>query len=154
MTCHVMAWRSTRCQTRTVDTRETVNELLRRITVGDPTNIAELYAEQISWKLNWPTGDYAAVAPWIQQRSTRDGVEQHYRLIAEHHIAKLSSAEVNSVLVDGVDAVVLGELHNTAAPTGRSYDAAFALHLTVLDGLITRHHIYEDSLSVLRAFTG
>jgi len=135
-----------------VDTRETVNELLRRITVGDPANIAELYAEQISWKLNWPTGDYADVVPWIQQRSTRGGVEQHYRLIAEHHIAKPGSAEVNSVLVDGADAVVLGELHNTAAPTGRSYDAAFALHLTVVNGLITRHHVYEDSLSVLRAF--
>lgn len=77
MTCHVIAWRSAKCQTRTVDTRETVNELLRRIAVGDPTSIAELYAEQISWKLNWPTGDYADVVPWIQQRSTRGGVEQH-----------------------------------------------------------------------------
>lgn len=58
------------------------------------------------------------------------------------------------VLVDDADAVVLGELQNTAAPTGRSYQAAFALHLTVVDGLITGHHIYEDSLSVFRAFTG
>jgi len=137
-----------------VDTRETVDELLRRIAVGNPTSIAELYAEQISWKLNWPTGDYAGVVPWIEHRSNRAGVEQHYRLIAEHHIAKLSAAEVNSVLVDGADAVVLGELHNTAAATGRSYDAAFALHLTVVDGRITRHHVYEDSLSVLRAFAG
>lgn len=137
-----------------MDTRETVNELLRRIAVGDHTKIAELYAEQISWKLNWPTGDYTDIVPWIQQRSTRAGVEEHYKLIAEHHIAQLSSADVSFVLVDGADAVVLGELRNTAAPTGRSYEAAFALHLTVVDGLITRHHIYEDSLSVFRAFTG
>jgi ketosteroid isomerase-like protein len=137
-----------------VDTRETVNELLQRIAVGDHTRIAELYAEQISWKLAWPTGDYTDTVPWIQQRSTRAGVEQHYQLIAEHHIAQLSSANVSLVLVDGANAVVVGELHNTAAPTGRSYRAAFALHLTVLDGLITGHHIYEDSLSVFRAFTG
>ncbi|MGW0158987.1 nuclear transport factor 2 family protein [Mycobacterium sp. NPDC003323] len=136
-----------------MDTRETVNELLRRIAVGDPTEVAALYAEQISWKLNWPDDDYADTVPWIRQRSTRAGVAQHYALIAEHHIAELSSAEVHSVLVDGADAVVFGELHNTAAPTGRSYTAAFALHLTVVDGLITRHHIYEDSLSVFRAFT-
>lgn len=28
----------------------------------------------------------------------------------------------------------------------------FALHLTVEDGLITRHHMYEDSLAVAEAF--
>lgn len=42
-------------------TRETVNELLRRIAGGDHTKIAELYAEQISWKLAWPTDDYKSV---------------------------------------------------------------------------------------------
>ncbi|ORB29962.1 hypothetical protein [Saccharopolyspora erythraea NRRL 2338] [Mycolicibacterium parafortuitum] len=149
-----MVRRSSDCQTRVVNTRGTVNELLRRIASGNQAHIAELYAEQISWKLNWPAGDYANVTPWIRQRSTRAGVEEHFRLIADHHIARLSSAEVISVLVDGDDAVVLGELHNTAEPTGRSYDAAFALHVTVENGLITRHHIYEDSLSVFRAFAG
>lgn len=137
-----------------MSTRETVNELLRRIAAGDHEKIAELYAERVSWKLNWPIGDYAGVVPWIQQRSTRAGVEDHFRLIADNHVANHSSAEVFSVLVEGSDAVVLGELHNTAGPTGCSYEAAFALHLTVENGLITRHHVYEDSLSVFRAFTG
>ncbi|WP_395311652.1 nuclear transport factor 2 family protein [Mycobacterium sp. AMU20-3851] len=135
-----------------MDTRETVTELLRRIAAGDPTKIAELYAERISWKLNWPAGDYTDTVPWIRQRSTRAGVAEHFRLIADHHIADQSSADVHSVLVDGADAIVLGDFHNTAKSTGRSYDAAFALHLTVENGLITRHHVYEDSLSVLRAF--
>jgi ketosteroid isomerase-like protein len=48
--------------------------------------------------------------------------------------------------------VVLGEVAHTAKPTGRSYVAAFALHLTVADGWITRYHIYEDSLAVAEAF--
>lgn len=154
MTSQVMARRTAECQTRSMGTRETVDELLRRIASGDPAQIAELYAETISWKLNWPAGDYAEVLPWIQQRCTRAGVEEHFRLIADNHVAKLSSAQVNCVLVDGADAVVLGELHNTTGSTGRSDDAAFALHVTVVDGLITRHHVYEDSLSVFRAFTG
>lgn len=62
------------------------------------------------------------------------------------------AAQVSAILVDGDDAVVLGTLDKTAKPTGRSYAAAFALHLTVRDGLITRHHVYEDSLAVARAF--
>lgn len=76
----------------------------------------------------------------------------HFRLIAEHHVGDRSSATVTAIVVDGDDAVVLGELRNTARSTGRSYAAAFALHLTVKDGLITRHHIYEDSLAVMQAF--
>lgn len=85
-----------------VSTRETVNELLRRIAAGDPGRIAELYAEEVSWKLSWPAGDHMGVVPWIQQRSTRAGVEEHFRLIADHHVAKQSSAEVFSVLVDAL----------------------------------------------------
>ncbi len=135
-----------------MDTRETVTELLCRIAAGDPTKIAELYAEQISWQLNWPDGDYTESLPWIRQRDTRAGVAEHFRLIAEYHVTEQSTAEVHSVLVDGSEAIVLGAFHNTAKSTGRQYDAAFALHLTVEDGLITRHHVYEDSLSVMRAF--
>jgi uncharacterized protein len=133
-------------------TRKTVEELLRRIANGDPEKIAQLYADVVDWLLDWPEGDYAQTVPWIRRRSTRAGVADHYRLINEHHVPQESAARVHAVLVDGPDAVVLGELVNTAKPTGRRYVAAFALHLTVVDGLITRHHVYEDSLAVARAF--
>lgn len=75
-----------------VNTREIVNELLRRVAAGDHHTTAE----QVAWKLSWPTGDYAGVVPWIQQRSTRAGVEDHFRLIAHNHVAKQSSVEVFS----------------------------------------------------------
>ncbi|WP_433559681.1 nuclear transport factor 2 family protein [Pseudonocardia xinjiangensis] len=135
-----------------MDTRETVTRLLERIALGDPEKIAELYADHVDWKLDWPPGDHSRSVPWIRDRSTRAGVAEHFRLIGEHHVAGRSSAEIEAVLVDGPDAVVLGELRNTAKPTGRSYVAAFALHLTVEHGVITRHHVYEDSLAVWDAF--
>jgi ketosteroid isomerase-like protein len=135
-----------------VDTRETVDELLRRVADGAPEKIAELYAADVDWMLDWPDDDYSQTVPWIRHRSTRAGVADHFRLIAEHHVPDESSATVGAVLVDGTDAMVLGEFHNTAKPTGRRYVAAFALHLTVEHGLITRHHVYEDSLAVAGAF--
>ena len=134
-----------------MDTRETVDELLRRVADGAPEKIAELYADDVDWMLDWPDGDYSQTVPWIRHRSTRAGVADHFRLIGEHHVPDESSATVGAVLVDGTDAMVLGEFHNTAKPTGRRYVAAFALHLTV-ERLITRHHVYEDSLAVARAF--
>jgi ketosteroid isomerase-like protein len=62
------------------------------------------------------------------------------------------ATEVERVLIDGDEAVVLGEIRQTARSTGRAYRARFALHLTVERGLITRHHVYEDSPAVAQAF--
>jgi ketosteroid isomerase-like protein len=135
-----------------VNTRETVDDLLRRIAAGDPERIAQLFAEEVDWKLDWPEGDYAQTLPWIRHRSTRADAADNFREIGEHHVPGESDARVHAVLVDGADAVVLGEVAHTAKPTGRSYVAAFALHLTVVDGLIARYHVYEDSLAVAQAF--
>nr|WP_235747363.1 hypothetical protein [Nocardia coffeae] len=59
---------------------------------------------------------------------------------------------IERILVDGPDAVVLGEICQTARPTARAYRSRFALHLTIENGLIVRYHVYEDTLAVARAF--
>lgn len=135
-----------------MDTRETVEELLRRIATGDPEQIAQLYADELDWRLNWPDGDYTQTVPWIRHRGRGAEMADHFRLLAEHQVPGESAVRVDAVLVDGADAVVLGEFAHTAKPTGRHYVGAFALHVTVVDGLITRQHIYEDSLAVAQAF--
>jgi ketosteroid isomerase-like protein len=135
------------------NTRTVVEELLRRIGEGDPERIAELYAERSDWKLDWPEAEHGrAATPWIRHRSTRADAAAHYRELGEYHVPEEVATEVERILVDGDDAVVLGEIRQTARPTGRAYRARFALHLTVEDGLVTRHHVYEDSLAVARAF--
>ncbi|MFW6690157.1 nuclear transport factor 2 family protein [Streptomyces sp. MAR4 CNX-425] len=136
-----------------MDTRAVVEELLRRIGGGDPEHIAELYAEHGDWKLNWPDAEHGRPAtPWIRHRSTRADAAAHFREIAEHHVPEAAATTVEHLLVDGDDAVVLGEIRQTARSTGRAYRARFALRLTVEDGLVTRHHVYEDSLAVAQAF--
>ncbi|MFH8614209.1 nuclear transport factor 2 family protein [Streptomyces sp. NPDC017979] len=141
--------------TATESTRDVVSELLRRIGEGDPERIAQLYAEQGDWKLSWPEVEHdRAATPWIRHRSTRADAAAHYRALAEHHVPERAATAVERILVDGDDAVVLGEIRQTARATGRAYRARFALHLTVEDGLVTRHHVYEDSLAVTRAFGG
>ncbi|MFD7491105.1 nuclear transport factor 2 family protein [Streptomyces sp. NPDC059832] len=139
--------------TASTNTRTVVEELLRRIGEGNPERIAELYAEQGDWKLNWPETEHGRTAtPWIRHRSTRADAATHYRELAEHHLPEHVATEVERILIDGNDAVVLGEIRQTARSTGRAYRARFALHLTIEDGLVTRHHVYEDSLAVAQAF--
>ncbi|WAU83573.1 nuclear transport factor 2 family protein [Streptomyces sp. Qhu-G9] len=137
----------------TATTRSVVEELLRRIGQGDPGRIAELYAEGADWKLDWPQDEHGrADTPWIRQRSTRADAADHYRLLAEFHVPGQAATDIERILVDGDEAVVTGEIRQTAKPTGRAYRARFALHLTVENGLVVRHHVYEDSLAVARAF--
>lgn len=136
-----------------MSTREVVEELLRRIGDGDSGRIAEMYAEHSDWKLDWPEAEHGrAATPWIRHRATRADAGAHFRQIAEHHVPEEAGTVIERVLVDGDDAVVLGEIRQTARSTGRAYRARFALHLTVEGGLVTRHHIYEDSLAVAQAF--
>ncbi|WNE97799.1 nuclear transport factor 2 family protein [Streptomyces luomodiensis] len=133
-------------------TRTLVAELLRRIGEGDPERIAERYAERVDWKLDWPEAEHGrAATPWIRHRSTRADVAAHFRELARHHVPEQAATEIERVLADGDDAVVLGEIRQTARSTGRAYRARFALHLTFANGLVTRHHVYEDSLAVAQA---
>ncbi|MFJ8949023.1 nuclear transport factor 2 family protein [Streptomyces sp. NPDC102381] len=139
--------------TAPVTTRAVLEELLRRIGEGDPERIAEMYAERGDWKLDWPEAEYGRTAtPWIRHRSTRADAAAHYRELAEHHVPGEAATEIERILIDGNDAVVLGEIRQTARSTGRAYRARFALHVTVEDALVTRHHVYEDSLAVAQAF--
>ncbi|NEB06167.1 nuclear transport factor 2 family protein [Streptomyces sp. SID13726] len=138
----------------TTTTRATVEDLLHRIGRGDPEEIAARYAEDCDWKLNWPEAEHGSPAtPWIRPRATRADAAAHFRDLAVHHVPGEAATRIERILVDGADAVVLGEIRQTAAATGRPYRARFALHLTVENGLVVRHHVYEDSLAVARAFT-
>ena len=63
------------------------------------------------------------------------------------------SASVSTFLVDGKDAVVLGHVSQRLKSNGKAFTIPFALHLTVSGGLISRYHVYEDSLTVAEAVT-
>lgn len=134
-------------------TRAVVTEFLTRLAAGEPDRIAELFAEPVDWQLDWPAEGHPGV-PWIRQRSTRADVADHFRALNDFHVQEEQGTTVPRTLVDGADAVVLGEIRQTVKATGRPYAARCALHLTVEGGLITRYHVYEDSLTVARAFTG
>jgi len=138
--------------TQPMSTRAVVDALLRRIATGDPAKIVELYADQVDWKLGWPEDEDEAAVPWIRHRSTRADVKDHYRTLGDYHVPSQANVDIAAILVDGADAVITGELSQTLRANGVTYRAAFALYLTVSDGLITRHRILEDSLAVKRAF--
>ncbi|MGH8879213.1 MAG: nuclear transport factor 2 family protein [Stackebrandtia sp.] len=130
-------------------TRVAVAEFLRRSALGDPEEIAACYAPRVDWRVSWPVAEHPAV-PWIRPRTTRADVADHYRTFPKHCEGEVA---VHGIDVDGGHAVVTGLSSQRVPATGRSFSMRFALRLTIVDGLITEHHMYEDSQAVLAAFT-
>lgn len=131
-----------------MSTRATVEELLNRMASGDAEKTAELFTEEVDFLCAG-----SEKVPWIQPRRTRADMADFFATMNASFVPEDRSASVSSFLVDEEDAVVMGCVSQRLRSNGEAFTTPFALHLTVCDGLITRYHIYEDSLTVTEAVT-
>ncbi|WP_306333295.1 nuclear transport factor 2 family protein [Streptomyces sp. KL118A] len=129
-------------------TRAVVQDFLQARLAGDTDRMVELFADDVDWLL----AENPAV-PWIRPRSTGAECAAQSGELAAHTVPEDSRASLDTFLVDGTDAVLFGHLSGTVRATGKSFEGPFALRLTVENGRITRHHLYENSLSIAQACT-
>ncbi|MFD5951832.1 nuclear transport factor 2 family protein [Streptomyces collinus] len=129
-------------------TRLTVQKFLALRLAGDTERLTALFADNVDWVL----AENPAV-PWIRPRSTGAECAAQGAELMEYTVPEDARASVDAFLVDGTDAVLTGHLSGTVRATGKSFEGPFALRLTVEDGRITRHHLYENSLSIAEACT-
>ncbi|MEU7648825.1 MULTISPECIES: nuclear transport factor 2 family protein [Streptomyces] len=129
-------------------TRAVVREFLAARLAGDLDRLTAVFADEVDWLL----AENPAV-PWIRPRSTAAECAAQFTELMEHTVPEDARATVDAFLVDGADAVLTGHVSGTVRATGKSFAGPFALRLTVEDGRITRHHLYENSLSIAEACT-
>lgn len=129
-------------------TRAVVQEFLSARLAGDTDRLVELFADEVDWLL----AENPAV-PWIRARSTAAECAAQFAELMEHTIPEHACASVDTFLVDGSDAVLMGRISGTVRSTGKSFEGPFALHLAVERGQIVRHRLYENSLSIAEACT-
>lgn len=129
-------------------TRAVVQEFVAARLAGDSARLVALFADEVDWLLA-----ENPAAPWIRPRSTAAECAAQFAELMEHTVPEDARAGVDTFLVDGTDAVLMGHLSGTVRATGKTFEGPFALHLTVEDGRITRHHLYENSLSIAQACT-
>ncbi|MFH8497834.1 nuclear transport factor 2 family protein [Streptomyces coeruleorubidus] len=127
-------------------TRAVVQEFLAARLAGDTERLVELFADEVDWVLADNPG-----VPWIRPRSTAAECAAQFDELMEHTVPEDARASLDAFLVDGADAVLMGHLSGTVRATGKSFEGPFALRLTVEDGRIIRHHLYENSLSIAEA---
>ena len=121
--------------------RETLTEFLGRLSAGDLDGVGALLADSVDWEIAG-----AAHVPWAGRRTTPAAVTETLATLG----AALTPQEfaVSAVLADGPNAVALGRFTQRVNATGATFASDFAIHLTVVDGKITRYRIHEDSYAV------
>ncbi|GGV52659.1 ketosteroid isomerase [Streptomyces longisporoflavus] len=129
-------------------TRAAVQAFLGYRLSGDSEGLAALFADDVDWMLAENPG-----VPWIRPRSTAAECAAQSAELAAHTVPEKAGATVDTILVDGADAVIFGQLRGTVRETGKGFEGPFALRLTVEDGRVTRHHLYENSRSIADACT-
>lgn len=129
-------------------TRAVVQEFLAARLAGDTERLVALFADEVDWVLA-----ENPAAPWIRPRSTDAECAAQFTELMEHTVPEDARASVDTFLVDGTDAVLMGHVSGTVRATGKSFAGPFALHLTVENGRITRHRLFENSLSIAEACT-
>ncbi|MEU2439026.1 nuclear transport factor 2 family protein [Streptomyces rubradiris] len=129
-------------------TRSVVQDFLAARLAGDTERLVELFADEVDWMLAENPG-----VPWIRPRRTGAECAAQFTELMEHTVPEEARASVDAFLVDGTDAVLMGHVAGTVRATGKSFEGPFALRLTVEDGRIVRHHLYENSLSIAEACT-
>lgn len=127
-------------------TRAVVQEFVTARLAGDSERLVALFADEVDWVLA-----ENPAARWIRPRSTAAECAGQFAELMAYTGPEDARASVDTFLVDGTHAVMMGHVLGTVRATGKSFEGPFALHLTVENGRITRHRLYENSLSIAEA---
>jgi len=126
---------------------QTVQRLFPLLAEGKTADAAALFADSVSFSIPHPPG-----IPWVPEVDSADGMRTFFELLGTHVQPK--EFDLRQVITEGDDVVLLGRMVSEVKKTGRDIDTAFALHMTVRDGRITRYHLYEDTNAVAEAYFG
>ncbi|KUM86806.1 MULTISPECIES: nuclear transport factor 2 family protein [Streptomyces] len=124
---------------------QTVQRLFPLLAEGKSAEAATLFADSVSFSIPHPPG-----IPWVPEVDSADGMRTFFELLQTH--VRPKEFGLRQVIAEGADVVLLGHMVSEVRKTGRDIDTAFALHVTVRDGLITRYHLYEDTHAVAEAY--
>ncbi|MGW0903395.1 nuclear transport factor 2 family protein [Streptomyces sp. NPDC002853] len=134
--------------TDTQTSRTVTEKFVERLGMQDPDGIQELFAEEIDWQV---LGSDAL--PWTGRRTRREEVAPYFTTMWPHFAPGRSKVVLERVIVDGGDVVLLAVFTHTVVATGKEFTTPVAMHLMVEDSRIVRMHLYEDTLTVDKAFT-
>jgi ketosteroid isomerase-like protein len=127
--------------------REIIDAFLERLGRQEADGTAELFADDIDWYVPG-----AKTLPWTGRRSKRTDVAEYLRTLWANLVVSESTVDIETVLVEGDDAVVLSTFRHTVKRNGHTFTTPSAMRFHVANGKITKMHLYEDTAAVRDAF--
>lgn len=128
---------------------DTVRAFFDGIGSGDLGAIARHAAPDIVYVIYGADESTASTLPWAGRHMGHDAVRAAFSAIqAELSIGEFS---IDSMFADGGEVAAFGRYRATSRSTGRSFETPFGQIATVVDGLIRRCTMSEDSHAVAAA---
>ena len=131
----------------TPDTTEVLGGFFQGTSQNDPKAIALYLAEDIDF--------YIAESPHMPWTGKKKGKQEVIKaleqLIAAHHTDE-DDFEMDHTFIDGTEAAVFGKAGRTVKATGKKFKEPFVMRFTIINGLITKLLMLEDSHRIEKAF--
>lgn len=128
-------------------TRSVIERLLQSMAARQLDVLLPLFAQQLDWDI---PGD-PLKAPWLWKRNTREEVGEFFRLLWKN--TEAVSARVDTILVEGDEAVVVGEFESRMLATQKNVASFFCIQLRLEQGLIRRYRLFENTYAVSEVLT-
>ena len=107
--------------------------------------IIEMFPEELDW---YVPGD-ETIAPWLGTRNTCDQVREFFELLWQN--TEPVSAMIDHIAVVGNVVVSSGHFETRMVKTNKVYKSLFFTEITIVEGLIVKYRLLEDTLALVRA---
>ncbi|MDQ0964850.1 ketosteroid isomerase-like protein [Flavobacterium sp. W4I14] len=107
--------------------------------------IIAMFPEELDWYI---PGD-ETIAPWLGTRNTCDQVREFFELLWQN--TEAVSAMIDHIAVVGNVVISSGNFQTRMVKTNKVYKSLFFTEITIVEGLIVKYRLLEDTLGLVRA---
>ena len=107
--------------------------------------IIAMFPEALDW---YVPGD-ETIAPWLGARNTCDQVREFFELLWQN--TEAVSAMIDHIAVVGNVVISSGNFVTRMMKTEKVYKSLFFTEITIVEGLIVKYRLLEDTLGLVRA---
>ncbi|MBT2622273.1 MULTISPECIES: nuclear transport factor 2 family protein [Chryseobacterium] len=100
-------------------------------------------------KLDWYVPGNETIAPWLGHRKTSSQVRAFFELLWQN--TKPVSAKIDHIVTDGNVVLSSGSFETIMIKTGQNFRSLFFTEIMIIDGLIVKYTLLEDTFGLVKA---
>lgn len=101
--------------------------------------------------INWCIPGNEATAPWVGVRTNKNQIKDALELLWLN--TKQISGTIGHIAADESVVICSGEFESLMLKTGKTFKSLFFTEITVVDGLIVKYTLLEDTFGLVRALS-